>query len=296
MSRSHRRHESGYGQGIHTINVDDVDAFLVDPGEVAELVHNILRSPDYRPPLLPAAAMEVHRMSMSSRVDFDAVVAVLEQDQVLASDVLRVAQSPMFARRVPPASLGDAVSRLGLGNIRDIVFGVAFGAKVFRAPGYAEVMESIRDHSVASAQIARVLAKGTAVADYAFLCGLLHDVGAAAVVLALAQAQRRVAPEALATALYELHEEAGQVLLEAWDLPQQLLSAIAAHHAPSEREGALALVAHTIASELGHPLRVTNLDVEPESASQLVRACELLRLSEAGLDRLRRDAATVLAA
>lgn len=296
MSQSLRRQDPGYGQGSHAIDAEDVDAFLVEPREVAEVVRTVLRSPDYRPPLLPAAAMEVHRLSMQSRVDFDAVVAVLEQDQVLASDVLRVAQSPMFARRIPPATLADAVSRLGLGNIRDIVFGVAFGGKVFRAPGYAEVMESIRGHSVATAQVARLLAKGTAVADYAFLCGLLHDVGAAAIVLALADVGRGVAPEALAGVLSDLHEEAGLLLLEAWDLPDQLRDAVAGHHRPTRCEGALALVAHVVASECGRGLQVASIETDEVSSVQLSRACKLLNLSDSGLERLRKQAASILAA
>ena len=296
MRTSQRPVNPDYGRGHHVIHHEDVEELLVDPVEVRARVRAVWSAPDYHPPLLPAAAMEVHRLSREPRVDFDEVVEVLEDDQVLASDILRVAQSPAFVRRRPPSSLRDAVSRLGLSNLRDIVFGVAFQAEVFRAPGYAEVMEAVRDHSVGAAHVARLLARGTPVAEYAFLCGLLHDVGAAAVVLALAETRRSVAPEALACVVEELHEEAGAMLFDAWDLPPSLRTAVTGHHAPQTREAALALVAHEVANEAGRALWVGGQEAERVGPARFDRACEILNLRPDGLEKLRAEAAELLEA
>lgn len=289
-----RQRTIGYGRGEHTITTAELDELMVDPEEVRTHVRRAFAAPDYHPPRLPAVALEVQRMSTAKDVDLSAVVAVLERDPMLVSEVLRVAQSPFFARRVPPSSISEAVSRLGLSNIRDIVFGVTFSAKVMRAPGYSELSESIRKHSVASAYVARRLARGTPVAEYAFLCGLLHDIGLTAIALVLGGLGRKVAPEALMPVLRELHEEAGRVVALAWELPPSLEPAIAAHHAPSSKEAALALVAHQVAAECGFGVEVSGMDGDTSAPVSVAEACRTLRLTDEGLDALRAEADSLL--
>lgn len=253
-----------------------------------------MASPEYHPPVLPVAALEVHRLPSQSGVDLGDIVTVLERDVTLAAEVLRFARSTHFARATPPSSLRDAVSRLGLSNVRDLVFRISLESRVFRAPGYQGVMESLRGHSVASAKVARHLAAGSPQGDYTFLVGLLHDVGAVAVVLAMAQLQKKVAPESLATVIHDLHEEVGAALLESWKLPESLRAAIDGHHHPSDTHSALAYIAHTISTENGFGLDIDGFPVSTFRPVQFARACEIVRLDEAGLESLRGDAADFL--
>ena len=81
----------GYGRGEHTITTAELDELLVDSGEVRDHVRRAFAAPDYHPPRLPAVAIEVQRMSTSKDVNFPAVVAVLERDPMLVSEILRVA-------------------------------------------------------------------------------------------------------------------------------------------------------------------------------------------------------------
>ncbi|MFK7989731.1 MAG: HDOD domain-containing protein [Sandaracinaceae bacterium] len=291
--RTEYARDANYGNGSHALSSSECNAVLNRPAEVATLVRSLLRSPGYQPPRLPAAAMEIHRLSMKPRVDFAAVVDVLEGDQLLASEALRIAQSASYARAVPPASLRDAVQRLGMNNVRDIVMRAAMTSKVFRAKQYESAMESVRKHSVATGVVARLLAKGSPVGEYAYMCGLLHDVGAAAVLLALADAKRDVPLELLGEVVEELHEEAGMAMLEAWKLPPNLAGAIGNHHHPTSKEGALALIAHTVASECGFGVFIGG-PIETERPERTKDACKLLRLTPEGLDKLREQAAAAL--
>jgi hypothetical protein len=60
--------------------------------------------------------------------------------------------------------------------------------------------------------------------EFAFLCGLIHDVGFAASLLALANDPHwsRSTFEELAPVLDEVHEEASGVLARLWRLPEPL--------------------------------------------------------------------------
>lgn len=287
------RRGAQYGRGEHTIAGDLVEGLLMDPNEVTDFVRSTFQQSDYRPPMLPASALEVHRLSAQRDVQVSDVVAVLEKDQMLASGVLRAAQSSLYSRRYPPASLQDAVSRLGLTTIRDMAFAASLESKVFRAPGYADLMERIRLHSVASAHVARLIARGSEVSEYAFLCGLLHDVGMAAVTLVLADKKIRVEPQALATTLANLHEEAGRIAARSWKMPPGLEDAIASHHRPKDREAALATVAHFVASHHGFGVDLAGTPVE-DIATAVEPACERLRLTGECLEKVVEEAEGVL--
>ncbi|MCA9606972.1 MAG: HDOD domain-containing protein [Myxococcales bacterium] len=283
-----------YGRGVHVVDSGEMDALFVDAAEVREQIRSIIGAPDYRPPLLPAAAMEVHRLSQKRDVEIRHVVETVEKDPVLAGSLLRMARSPMYAGAVPPDSLEEAVARLGLHRIRDLAFEVAMASKVFRAPGYGELMDSLRDHSVATAHAARAVGRATGRSDEAFLCGLLHDVGAVAIVLALVETGRKVAPEVLAMLISDLHEEAGEVLLHAWDLPEALVPAVTKHHVPKSPGGAVVRLAEQITDELGFGVKIGPMEVEPPQDRELLRSLDILHIDAATLEDLRREVEPVL--
>jgi HD-like signal output (HDOD) protein len=145
----------------------------------------LFASPSYQPPKLPQVALEIMELSQRPEVSFDEVSAVLEKDPLLAAKVLSIAQSAVYAPRSPILSLRQATIRLGLKTLRDLVLEAAVSMRVFRAPGYGEAMERLSRHSTATAYLLRALCRRTGIdAEYAFLCGLLHDVGLAACLLA----------------------------------------------------------------------------------------------------------------
>jgi HD-like signal output (HDOD) protein len=269
---------------------------LGEPSPTVARIRDAFADPGFKPPHLPAAALDLHRLAQRPDVSFEEAVAVLERDPQLASEVLRSARSAAFATRVPPSSLRQAVSRLGLSNLRDLAFMASFAAKVFRAPGYDRLLDAVRRHSVASAQAARILTKGQPDADYAFLCGLLHDLGMVAAILVLAE-DAPLADAVVAETLSVVHEAAGAIVVEKWELPDGLVRAAAGHHtehaAPSQ-EAALAFVGHAVAVQLGYALPLA-LEAEIDEAA-LARACAQLDLTPESFERGRAAAAEPIAA
>jgi len=112
----------------------------------AELIETF-NDPEYRPPPLPSVALEL--MSLSNRDDatIDRVVRLLEQDEMLAGGVMRLIGSPLYAGRSRIRSLKEAVVRLGVRTVRDLVFETALHQGVFALAEYSETIEQIRRHS-----------------------------------------------------------------------------------------------------------------------------------------------------
>lgn len=92
-------------------------------------------------------------------------------------------------------------------------------------------MEVVRRHSIATAHISQLVANSSSIpTDYAFLCGLLHDVGMAGVLLVLDELDTTLPDAAVADALSDLHPSASAVIGRAWSLPPDVQIVLAHHH------------------------------------------------------------------
>ena len=228
-------------------------------------LRQVFSSPSYRPPLLPTVALEIHRLSFQPDVDADRLVAVLEKDAVLAAQVLRVAGSAAHGGWIGDSSLKQAVIRLGLRNLSDVVWEVAAGLRVFRSTHYAPLMEQIRTHSAVCAHICRLVASHRRVpSESAFLCGLLHDIGMAATLLVLAdqvEGGNAIDPLLLGLVLRETHQEISGLIAHVWKLPEDVQIVLANHHLGSVEDGpaeltAVVTIAEALSSELGFGISV----------------------------------------
>lgn len=193
----------------------------------------VFDDPNYRPPPLPEVALEL--MSMGGREDTNVgdVVALLERDEMLAATVLRLVGSPIYAGRTGIRSLKEAVVRLGVRGVRDAVFEAALRRGVFVTGEYGDTMATIARHSTITAYITRIVCRRAAIdQDIAFICGLLHDVGFAGLLLAVTHMEGAGAPSLakLWKDLDSLHEHASHILATRWSLPAPLVEVVGHHH------------------------------------------------------------------
>ena len=198
----------------------------------AEL-HETFNNPDYRPPPLPGVALEL--MSLSNRDDatIDRIVRLLEQDEMLAGGVMRLIGSPIYAARTRIRSLKEAVVRLGVRTVRDLVFETALNQGVFQLAEYSETIEQIRRHSTVTAYIARIVCKHAKIdEEHAFLCGLLHDLGFAGLLFAVSNVEAESSPPLLQlwAEIDTLHEQASRIITELWNLPIEIQELVGHHH------------------------------------------------------------------
>ncbi|HKU38968.1 MAG TPA: HDOD domain-containing protein [Polyangiales bacterium] len=290
-----------YGHGAHSIDTAAYE--LAKPEELQHTLLTIFRAPSYRPPVLPSVAFELTELTRKSSISYDDVVSVLQKDPMIVAGVLKVAQSPLYGGR-PVQSLKEAIQRLGINTLRDIVWQVVSGLRLFRAKGYTAIMERLQLHSMFTAYMARLIAtRARVAAEHAFLCGLLHDVGISGTFIALAESEKQLpALGTLLAAVDGMHDQAGVRMAKLWGLSPEIAKIIEQHHTlDADLDGAPALiavicVAEYFADELGFGV----LD-EPETSfdrylpGRYERALGRLRL-QAKTEELRREAAELAVA
>jgi len=224
--------DNGYEGGEHTIDCDELG--LLDEAALTDRLLKAFEDPAYHPPRLPEVARELLALMRNPDVDFDSIEALLERDSILAGEVLSIARSAFYNRRGADVNLHDALTRLGLVKLRGAVLQAAMSLRVFRSVTYRVWMERLQDHSLMTAHIGRFVSRYTSLPEESvFLCGLLHDVGIAGILLVLGEPRDGKQPPFLDTlwpAIHASHAAAGARMVHLWGLPAEISMGVAAHH------------------------------------------------------------------
>jgi len=290
------RTDAGYGRGKHAISEETLERDQATSARIKERLVLLFRSPEYKPPLLPAVALELIALSRKPNVQFAEVAGCLGRDPMLAAQLLRIAESPVYSRGEPVRSLNDAVVRLGLGRTADLFVRAALEARLLKAPGYDSMMVALRRHSAFTAEVARLVARyATGFDDYAFLCGLLHDMGVAAGILALSDMSSgpsRPDPTLVWHALADIHEASSEALAKVWQLPAEIALVLGLHHRLGDGKhihplaAAVSLADH-LAEEFGFGL------YGECTANSMADVAQSAGLSGQALSKLRGEVATL---
>jgi HD-like signal output (HDOD) protein len=269
---------------------EDKDLYS-NPDELKVKLLSIFQDPKYKPPVLPDVALELMELSRKPDVSYQQVGQVIERDSMVLAQVLKVAQSPAYATRQAIQSVRDALNRLGINALRDIVWQVVVDMRLFRSKAYQPTMLRLRAHSMFTAHMVRHLAKEARIAgDHAFLCGLLHDIGMTGALIALHEGNPKPPPiETIMPALDTMHVEASSAMAKLWGLSQEVCNALRFHHhAPNQGHTSDAVVALiTLAEGLGNQAGF-GVSAETEPGPQTVDIVSQERMMQAAA-RLKLD-------
>ena len=127
---------------------------------------------------LPATTKKVVELADSDRASIAAIVQAISGDPALATAVLRVANSALYAG-MKVSQLDAAVIRIGLRELKDLASAMSV-LSAFRSKD--PVQTTLQDRSVLAGAIANKLAKVTKLMppSTASTCGLLCEIGAMA--------------------------------------------------------------------------------------------------------------------
>ena len=217
-------------------NLEDVSLDINDQ-TVEELLVPVLDQlarTDLEIPMLPQVANQVLLLANDPEANASQFAILVEQDQVLACRVLKLANSPASGARYPIDSLHQAISWLGLNFLCSTAFSFSVQSGVFMVEGYEQEVKKLWAHTLAVGLYCKAIAKRMGYdPDNAFLCGLLHAIGKPYVThtvnLYQQNLETRYPWKVLDRVIDESYIEAGRQLAIGWGLPEPVKDAILFH-------------------------------------------------------------------
>jgi len=183
-----------------------------------------------RLPPFPDIARKLETLLSGKRADAYKISRLVEKDPALVRAVWVRATSVQFSR--PPGGLQGAIARIGHDDLWRIATRVSLESSVFKVAGMQDLVEDIRLHSFAVAEVTAWMAGEKRGPNY--LAGLLHDVGKF-VVYRCAVSSRRVPdphPDFVADIVQRFHTSLSVLIAHAWQLGPMAAAAMGYHHDP----------------------------------------------------------------
>ena len=208
------------------------------------LVDCILNSAIQLPPF-PAVIQRVLQLVEDPKSSAQEMVDVIQYDQSITANVLRVCNSAYFGLRRPVHSLREAVAMIGFDQLVEVILQNNSAQLISRAcPGYDLNDGELWRHSVSCALLSQIISTrlNQAPSPTRFTAALLHDIGK--VILSgfvrehFEEIRKLVRDggcsfsEAEKEVLGIDHAELGGKISERWQFPKAIVLAIRYHHTP----------------------------------------------------------------
>lgn len=198
-------------------------------------------------PSLPAVAVRVIELTSDQYVSMDELAMTIQNDQGLASKVLRTVNSSYYGLREKCSTIRRAIVVLGLNAVKSLALGFSLVEALDTEGKAGDPFDYVAywRRGLYTAVGARSVAAAARLpeADEAFLGGLLQDVGMYAMKAGLGDAYLRVYEAAAGdhsalhraeSAAFEVtHADIGALLTERWRLPESLIMPVKYHERPT---------------------------------------------------------------
>lgn len=207
---------------------------------IPETVRKLLASQPIELPIFHPVAIKLQRMLTDYDYTVDEIASVATEDQSLASQMLRIANSPMYMGRTKVATIKETVIRLGAQQVINLAIAASQASThASENPALDRYMKSLWLHSHSCALGAKWLALNCGmrgVADETYLAALLHDVGK----LYLLKSIERLVGAGVISSMFDdelimeifeaMHVEQGYRLMQHWNFPAMYCDVIRDHH------------------------------------------------------------------
>jgi len=216
---------------------------LPDPSEltqhIADAARELCQDTQSIKRSLPDVAADVMALCQQSTTDALRIEKSVTRDPFISAQIVSVSNSPMFAPRMPIVSVRDAIVRIGLSNVNDIVMMVVTSSTMFRIRGFDEHVTRVTSRFPATALAARLIAQSLHLPmESAFTAGLLHDIGDLILLdrcvktnkIKSEMGQEPVFYGVIMDALHANHAKVGAAVCTVWKLPSSTVEAASHHH------------------------------------------------------------------
>jgi len=189
---------------------------------------------------LPQTMAEVIRIARDENSSAEQLARVMKRDPALTARVLRMVNSPFYGRSRQISSMTEAVVTIGMRQITAL----ALSTSVYQmTDNWESGLDRVRfwRHSLEVAIAAQTIAEkaGYRNGEEVFAGGLLHDIGLLVLEKSFpeqfGEVWNRAEREGRLTELENEywgtdHAHVGQFLLEQWQLPESICTAVGGHH------------------------------------------------------------------
>lgn len=217
----------------------------------AALKEQILRSAGDLP-IMPQIVPRIQELMADADAGLDDLVQIIESDPGAAALVLKLTNSAYYGLRGDVASIKQAAVLLGFETLGKYVLMAGASSLLGRSlKGYAFLSGSLWKHSLRVAFVSKLIAsrRDSAVANDAFLSGLIHDIGKIILdrhvlnnkilLKQLVSSHRQSASAELQFLGFD-HAEIGYDVCVIWHFPASLINPIRYHHDPFAADGGTA--------------------------------------------------------
>lgn len=262
---------------------------------------------------LPTTAQRLILLLGDEDISASEIAAVIELDQAIASNILRIRNSAFFAGQGKHHDLRSAVVLLGLPRLLEMILSDHLSKLETDMSSYALRENELWFHSattaLAAAEIVREK-KNPVELRQAPIAALLHDIGKLVIcrycdfnlseVYQECQSRNLTFLEAEESRLGFNHAQVGAAMGRRWGFPDPIISAIELHHERKLPEGNpildVVVVANLVAKTLGVGLGAEglNLRVDPQCNERLGfdfnSFCQICGQTAASLDGVKASA------
>jgi putative nucleotidyltransferase with HDIG domain len=174
--------------------------------------------------------------------------SLILHDPALSARILRLANSAFYSFHTQVKTISHAITLLGVNLVSSIAIGInIFDTFTKGAKTEAALINKLWTHSYGVGMLAREIwvrcGHKEKEGEFAFLCGLLHDLGKVVLfktypnhygsIFAIPKSGTDLAISAYETENYGMdHAEIGEMLAKQWGFPPELANVIRRHHDP----------------------------------------------------------------
>ncbi len=194
-------------------------------------------------PTIPEIATKVLDMFDKPNVELEELAETILVDQVMASRVIKIVNSPFFKPMHEIKSLKRALIYLGFRQIRHIALTCSIIEAFEGKTGVFDV-KTFWEHSFGVGVVAKIIAQRIRYpeTEKAYIVGIIHDIGEVFLSYHMKDSFQKVVDELKGTSqsfieaeeklLGTTHCEVGYCLAKNWNFPAEYCDVIAHHHAP----------------------------------------------------------------
>ena len=222
-------------------------------------------------PTIPETMTRVTALLDDPNVELDEVAEVILTDQVMASRVIKIVNSPMFRPMHQIKSLKRALIYLGFRRIREIALTCSI-IKTFEGKEGVFDVKTFWEHSFGVGIVSKIIAQRVRYpeTEKAYICGIVHDIGEVFLSSYMSAEFQKIVDLIKGTChsfaegelfmLGTTHCDLGFCLAKKWNFPLEYCDVIENHHTPQDATFDPMLVAIVNLADLFCSVRNLNYD------------------------------------